>query len=1050
MPAFSRRFLFLPLGAIGLFCIEAISAEVEYNRDVRPILSDRCFQCHGPDSANRKAGVRLDLAEAAYANIAKEGAVPRRAIVPGEPEQSEMLKRVFSHDSDEIMPPPESKISLTEEQKTTLRQWVAEGAQYEPHWSFISLKPTEVPKVEAEEWCRNDVDRLVLAKMRETPGLNPAPEAEREVLVRRLYFDITGLPPTPDEVEKFLNEKSPTAYEELVDDLLKSPRFGERMAVDWLDAARYADSYGYQVDRDRTVWRWRDWVINAFNDNKPYDEFITEQIAGDLLADATDDQVLATTFNRLHQQKVEGGSVPEEFRVEYVADRLHTFGTAFLGLTLECSRCHDHKFDPVTQKEYFQLSAFFANIDEAGLYSYFTNSVPTPVLTIRDDAAKEKAAALEKAVKTEEKKLDEVMTSQRDAFLKWWKSKPDLTELTLGELARFEFEENDDGKLKNLVNEEQPAKSSKANVLVEGRSEGGKAISLTGDDAVTLPVGNFPRHQPFSVSLWLWAPEKMERAVVFHRSRAWTDSASRGYQLLIEDGKLSGSLIHFWPGNALRVQTKAELPVQKWTHVTYAWDGSGRAEGLTLYLDGAAAELDVVRDNLYKNITGSGGDNISIGERFRDRGFKGGRVDDFRVFDRELTALEVVAVSRGKKWPEVFDATGGDEELAFEFYLNRVDKKYQSQLSALQKAREARNKDQDGVEEIMAMREMDGEPHAYILERGHYEGRTEKVSAATPSFLPPMPEGAPGNRLGLAQWLTDPSNPLTARVAVNRYWQLFFGRGLVGTTEDFGSQGELPVYGELLDWLSLKFVESGWNTKELIRTIVTSSTYRQQSFVNDEIMVSDPSNQLLARGPRYRMPAEMIRDNALAASGLLVEKMGGPPVKPYDVAESFTPSTPGKGDDLYRRSIYTYWKMSGPAPVMMAFDAAKRDICTVKRELTSSPLQSLVLLNDPQMTEAGRKLAENCMQEHGDDIDAIIAEMFLRLTSKRPDRHQVAILKRLYNEQLEHFKEDSAAAEEFLKTGESPRDESLSVPELAAAAVLAKALLNYDECVTKR
>ena len=945
------------------------------------------------------------------------------------------------------MPPSESKIALTESQKQILHQWIAEGALYEPHWAFIPLQRVEVPLPAADAWCRNDIDRLILAKHRETPGLNPAPEASREVLVRRLYFDLTGLPPTPEEVDRFLNEKSPRAYEELVDELLRSSRYGERMATDWLDVARYADSYGYQVDRDRTVWRWRDWVIKAFNDNKPYDQFITEQLAGDLLPDPSDDQVLATTFNRLHQQKVEGGSVPEEFRVEYVADRTHTFGTAFLGLTLECSRCHDHKFDPVTQKEYYQLTAFFANIDEAGLYSYFTDSIPTPVLAIRDAAAKERMATLEHAVAAEERALERIKVEQRSAFEQWWKALPAEAVIESGELARYEFEDAAEGNLPNLVKEDQPAKTPAANVLVEGRPGGGKAIELTGDDAVALPVGNFPRHQPFSVSLWMWAPEKVERLVVFHRSAAWTDSASRGYELLIEDGRLSGALIHYWPGNALRVQAKEELPLKQWVHVTFAWDGSSRAGGLTLYVNGSAAEVEIVRDNLYKNITGSGGDNITIGERFRDRGFKRGRVDDFRVFDRELTELEVAQLAHsGQKQP----VAKASEALAYDYYLARHNEPYRAQLAKLQEARQARNQDQDGVEEIMAMREKAGAAFAYILERGHYEGRSEKVGAATPSFLPPMLSGAPANRLGLAQWVTDRSNPLTARVAVNRYWQLLFGRGLVGTTEDFGSQGELPIFADLLDWLALKFIDSGWDTRELLRTIVTSSTYRQQSFVPDEIMTTDPENRLLARGPRYRLPAEMIRDNALAASGLLVEKMGGPPVKPYDVAESFTPSTPDTGDNLYRRSVYSYWKMSGPAPVMVALDAAKRDVCTVKRERTSSPLQSLVLLNDPQMTEAGRKLAEVCLKTYGDDIDSIIEEMFLRLTSKRPDARQLAILHRLYDEQLAYFSKNPDGAEQFLKTGESPRDESLAVPQLAAAAVLAKALLNYDECVTKR
>ena len=1023
-------------------------AGLEYNRDIRPILSDRCFFCHGPDSVQRRAGLRLDDPEAAFANLAEEGEDPRHAIVPGNPSASEALKRVLSHDPDERMPPPETKMLLTENEKEKLRQWIEEGAEYEAHWSFIPLEEVDVPKVEVTEWCRNEIDHFVLAKIRDNPEVNPAPEASRETLVRRLYFDLTGLPPTPEEVERFLADESPTAYEELVADLLKSPRYGERMAVNWLDVARYADSYGYQVDRDRSVWRYRDWVVDAFNRNLGYDAFITEQLAGDLLPEATDQQVLATTFNRLHQQKVEGGSVPEEFRVEYVADRTHTFGTAFLGLTLECARCHEHKYDPITQKEYYQLSAFFANIDEAGLYSYFTNSVPTPVLSIRDDAAKARTADLEAAVEREEAALAEIRKRWNDGFeARLESASADGKRIVEGEIARFVFEEVKEGKITNQIEGGKPASTGGGNKLVDGRESGNLAMQFTGDDAVRLPVGNFARHQPFSVSLWMWTPEKRDRMVVFHRSRAWTDSGSRGYQLLLEDGKLSGSLIHFWPGNALRVRTKAEIPVKTWIHVTMTWDGSSEASGLRLYVNGDLAASDSVRDNLYKNITGSGGDNISLGERFRDKGFKGGRIDDFRVFNRELTALEA---------KDVFSPLNVEDipeeqriELLRDYHLAKSDD-YRAQLEAVRKAREARNKDQDGAEEIMAMQEKAGEPFAYFLERGHYENRREKVGALTPAAFPPMPDGAPRNRLGLAQWLTDPSHPLTSRVAVNRFWQSLFGRGLVGTAEDFGSQGEVPLHGDLLNWLSFYFIDSGWDIKKLLTKIVTSSTYRQQSITANELMESDPENVLLARGPRYRLPAEMIRDNALAASNLLVEKRGGPPVKPYDVAESFTPSSPDSGENLYRRSVYSYWKMSGPMPVMIALDAAKRDVCTVKRERTSSPLQALVLLNDPLMTEAGRKLAENALKKHGDDVEKVISSIFLRLTSKPPSDAQRSILRRLYESQLAYFTGEPKQAEEFLKIGQSPRDTTLPMPRVAATAVLAKALLNYDECVTKR
>ena len=774
----ARVLLLLLLLTIGANSPAQAAGKLSFNRDIRPILSDKCFHCHGPDPKKRDSGMRLDIREDA---IKKHDGI--HAIVPGKPDESEMLVRVASTDIDEIMPPPKSKLgALTPAEIATLKRWIAEGAEYEAHWSFISLKPSDSPGFDA-----------FVEKGLAERGLAPQPEADRNTLIRRVSFDITGLPPTPAEVDAFVKDDAPGAYERLVDRLLASPRHGERMAVDWLDISRYADSYGFQVDRERDVWQWRDWVIRAFNENLPFDKFITWQLAGDLLPNATDEQILATAFNRLHQQETEGGSVEEEYRVEYVADRVQTFSTAFLGLTFECARCHDHKFDPLTQKEYYQFFSMFQNIDEAGLYAYFTTSPPTPTLTLADAPAKQRLADLERAALEEEKKLSALPDAKRKAFVAWLASPP--TNVTpSGEIAGFGFESVQDRKLANWVNEKQPATLNGENKLVPGRV--GNAVQLTGDDSVALSVGNFKRSEPFSVSLWVNTPDAKDRAVVFHRSQAWTDAASRGYELLIEDGKLKWSLIHFWPGNAISIRAKTTLPLNEWTHVVVSNDGSSRAAGLKLYVNGQAVAVDVVKDKLTKDITGGGGDNISLGERMRDRGFKGGAIDEFRVFNRELTALEALAMSDEPAANALL--AKGDSEVVRDYFL-ATDADFAKQVDALKAARVLAMKAADDMPEIMVMRELPEPKKAFTLFRGQYDQHRDEVGAGTPASLPPFPKDAPKNRLGLAQWLTAPEHPLTSRVLVNRFWQSIFGRGLVKTSEDFGSQGARPVYPEVLN-----------------------------------------------------------------------------------------------------------------------------------------------------------------------------------------------------------------------------------------------------------
>ncbi|MDG1854221.1 MAG: DUF1553 domain-containing protein [Verrucomicrobiales bacterium] len=984
------NFIVLLLIAFSTFAT-VLDAEVTYNFDVKPILSDRCYHCHGPDKGKRKGDLRLDTQEGI-----------NQAIKSGE-----LIARITSTDPEEKMPPPKSKLSVTGEEISILRDWIESGGEVQGHWSFIPIKTSKKPNSKDND---HPIDAFISDKLKNLDW-DFLPEASKEKLIRRVAFDLTGLPPRPEEIKEYIKDDSPAAYSHMVDRFLTKTAYGERMASHWLDVARYSDTYGYQVDRDRFVWPWRDWVISAFNDNKPYREFITEQIAGDMLPDATEQQIQATTFSRLHPQKVEGGSTEEEFRVEYVADRLHTFGTAFLGLTLECARCHDHKYDPVSQKEYYQLFSYFQNISESGLYSYFTSAVPTPTMRIMDDQKKANLKELKQKVIVAE---NAVIQDVKERFQEWLKTDPK------SEVKGQVFHQDFEGNLGR-------------NSSVPGKI--GKAIKLTGDDAFGTKVGNFRRYQPFSISLWMKTPDVKERAVVFHRSRAWTDSGSRGYQLLIEEGKLSWSLIHFWPGNALRIKTKQQVAAGEWVHVTVSNDGSSSSSGLKIYINGAKAECDVIRDYLYKGITGGGGDNISIGERFRDRGFKNGLVDEFKVFNRELTRVEVIS-----------QVTGDQFEPDLEFYTSAIDMKSLEQKKRLEKARADLANFQEGLQEIMVMRELGKPKPSYILERGAYDKRGKEVFAGTPSFLP----GDGGaNRLELTEWLISPENPLTSRVAVNRFWQMCFGEGLVRTPEDFGSQGQIPTHPELLDWLSNYFIDSGWDVKKLLSLILTSSAYKQGSDVPRERLVQDPENRFISRMSRTRLSAEMIRDQSLAVSGLLSAKLGGPPVKPYEVAESFKPMGRDKGEGLYRRSIYTFWKRTGPAPVMMALDASKRDVCRVKRERTSTPLQALVMLNDPQINEASRVFGEKIYQKNEGQIGPTIIEMFTNLTSRSPSEKELKLMESLYNEQRDGFLKDPESAKKYLAVGDSPHDKTIPEENAAALGVLGSALFNFWESVAK-
>ena len=850
-------------------------ALIDFDRQIKPILSDRCYACHGPDGQHREADLRLDRRDDALA-----------VITPGDSEDSELVHRLLSDDPYEVMPPEDSGLSLTDEEKQLVQKWIDQGATWKRHWAFEPVKNHSPPQVVNDSLIANPVDRFILARL-ERDGLTLSPLAVKERLIRRVTFDLTGLPPTLDEIDAFLADDSVDAWEKLIDRLLASEQFGHRMASDWLDVARYSDTYGYQVDRDRFVWPWRDWVIRSFNENKPYDQFLTEQIAGDLLPEATDDQILATTFNRLHPQKVEGGSVEEEFRVEYVADRIQTVGTAFLGLTLECARCHDHKFDPISQKEYYQLFSFFNNIDEAGLYSFFTNSVPTPTLRLQDEAQKRQLERLNDEVDKLVEQHASIQVATQAEFAKWLddlRQNATTSEILSGSSAPVEivdFESIETGRNERITAE-----------------DGRVALRLTGDDEVGLKSGNFTRFQPFTVTCSINTPDDMDRAVIFHRSRAWTDAGSRGYQLLIEDGRLSASLIHFWPGNAIRVRTRDPIPTGQWLDVAMVYSGIPTAGNLGLFVNGQRQEVEVIRDNLTRNITGGGRDHLAIGARFRDRGFRDGMISSMSVYDRQLSELEILALhhsrAMGSLIADIQDSGSLSDRqtglLRQHFDLNKSTK-YSDYAKQRQAAIQSLAEAQDKRREIMVMREMATPRKAWVLGRGAYDNRLEEVTAGTPEVFPPLAAGLPVNRLGLAEWLIDPAHPLTGRVAVNHLWQMIFGEGLVRTPEDFGRQGASPTHPELLDWLSRDFVDNGWNVKRMVKQLVMSRTYRQSSDVTDALLQRDPENELLARFPSHRLPAENVARQRAGGKWIAGQQdrwSSGPALRVDSIVQAFT------------------------------------------------------------------------------------------------------------------------------------------------------------------
>jgi hypothetical protein len=1017
---------------------------IQFGRDILPILSENCFRCHGPDERARKARLRLDTPRGAA-----------RVLVPGEGAASELVRRINA-DDEERMPPARSNRRLTDRQKDLLRRWIDDGAPWGKHWAYETPVRVPLPVVRDGRWPRNGVDHFILARL-EQEGLAPAPEAARETLIRRVSLDLTGLPPTPAEVDAFLADHAPDAYERLVDRLLASPRYGERMALGWLDAARYADTNGYQNDFARTMWPWRDWVVDAFNRNLPFDRFAVEQIAGDLLPGATLPQKVATGFNRNNRTVTEAGSIDEEWRVENVIDRVETTATAFLGLTLGCARCHEHKFDPFSQKEFYQFFAFFNSINEQGVYTEQRGNVP-PLVAVPGPKDKARLAQFDAALAAAREKVrrEEAALPARQ---KEWEDRqrtlrppPEPRDWAVRFALAGELRgQAGDGHLVSAT-----YKGAGKPAWVEGPT--GRAVRLDGKDGSYLDAGqavapDWKEH--FSYGAWI--RPRGNGAVL---SKMDDEAGYRGFDLLLNNGKLEVHLVHHWPDNAVKVAAP-EPPRDAWSHVFITYNGSGKASGVKVYVNGQPARTEAQNDTLRGTINTT--QPLRLGKRSTGFPLKGD-LADVRLFRRTLSADEVEAlalrpVTEALEVPAQRRGKARQELLARVFRDRYADALRQAQ-EVVDKLRREKEEFEKGIPTVMVMEELPEPRDTYLLQRGRYDRpeRGQKLRPDVPACLPALPAGAPHDRLGLARWLADPANPLTARVAVNRYWQHYFGTGLVKTAEDFGLQGERPSHPELLDWLATEFVRTGWDVKAMQRLLVTSATYRQSAQTPAELLRRDPENRLLVRGPRFRLPAEVVRDNALAVAGLLVERLGGPPVKPYQPAGLWEdlaggagegPYVQAQGPDLYRRSLYVYRKRTVPHPVLTTFDAPSREVCQVRRARTNTPLQSLELLNDVTYVEAARHLGQLMLTQGGSSDEARIAYAFRRATGRPPAAAESRVLAKGLERYRSQFRADPAAAKRYVRHGDSPVDARMDLAELAACTSVAAVILNLDETITK-
>lgn len=1015
--------------------------KVDYQRDVRPILSDKCFRCHGPDAAERQGGFRLDDPHSAL-GLADSG---RRPIVPGDAESSELVRRIYAASPSERMPPPESGKALSDQEREVLRRWIVEGARMEQHWSFVPPKRPPLPTVRNTAWPRNAIDLFVLARL-EAEGLSPSPEADRSTLIRRVTLDLTGLPPTPEEVDAFVTDPRPDAYELLVDRLLQSVHYGERMALDWLDASRYADTHGYHIDSGRDMWPWRQWVIEAFNRNMPFDQFIIEQLAGDLLPNATRDQLVASGFNRNHMINFEGGAIPEEYHTAYVVDRVNTTGAVFLGLTIGCAQCHEHKYDPISQREYYQLYAFFNNVPENGLDGRNGNAPPfIPVPTPEQEQRLTQLRAKEQQLRDRlEGDWPEVDAEQLAWEAQMAAAGPDI---------QWQVVPPQEVQSEGGATHERLADGS---VLFSGNNPDQDVHRFT---LVTeLPVIRALRIEALSDKSFVQGGAgRSDNAnfVLTHIAIEAVSLADPGQRQLV---KLVNAFADYEQKDFQVAKAIDNDPASGW-----AVDGHARPESRWAV---------VVPEQPFGF---QGGTRLVVELRYqspyarhvigRPRFSVSGDVRAGLQLPQEIQAI--LARPAGER-------DDGQRRQLRSYYRQYVSAAAASVRKQLEETTKERTAFEATVPTTMVMQEMPQPRETFLLVRGQYDQKGERVEPGVPSSLPPLPADAPRNRLGLAQWLVSPDQPLTARVTVNRYWQMFFGTGLVKTSEDFGSQGERPSHPELLDWLAVEFRQptpaplgSGgrtpWDVKALIRMIVTSSSYRQSSAAGTESYLRDPDNRLISRGPRFRLQAEFIRDQALALSGLLDRRIGGRSVSPYqppglweelayrEDGKNWTAQTyvQSHGPDLYRRSMYIFWKRTSPPPTMTTFDAPDRETCTLRRARTNTPLQALVVMNDPTFVEASRKLAERVLRCGGSTFEARISYLWKLAVARQPTERERRVLEELLKRMLARYQQNPDAASALLSVGESPADTAWDKTELAAWTMVCNAVLNLDQVLTR-
>jgi hypothetical protein len=946
---FSRAWFLL-----AILPVRFTAAELSFNRDIRPILSDNCFYCHGPDKNNRKGDLRLDVRE----ELIKLG-------------PQTLIERITTVDADDLMPPAESHKTLSAKQKDTLKQWIAEGAKYEPHWAFV---PPVKPK------SGNSIDDFIRAELKKH-GLQPAPRASRETLIRRLALDLTGLPPKPSD-EADLND--------FIDHLLDSPHYGEHMAVGWLDAARFADTNGYQVDRDRELWPWRDWVIKAFNENMPFDQFTIEQIAGDLLPGATLDQKIATGFHRNHMLNEEGGIIAEEFLAEYTADRVETTAAVWLGQTFNCARCHDHKFDPFTQHDFYAMKAFFHNVPErgVGIYSNPVRTNAPPFVKLPAPEMETKIAALHAKLKPVEDQLKGLAAGDIEP----WAKKLAGTKIDWQPLEPQKATGGDNPpQIADNAVLIGPQETRANNIVIKTKLPAGKITALRLECSTTAPSASFQ-----------WSELKVGKTKLH--------AIDATHANVLDNDRKTKSVLSVAPNKPVQALFELEKPLEgSEVAITISVENAGGPSQWRLFV--TTTPTEVIAPASIVSIAQKEAAKRTAAERNQLASFRLAQMPEHRRLSEEEAALK-------------------------------------RQIAATEAE----------IPTTLVMEEQKEMRPTFILLRGAYDKPGEKVAAATPAVLPALAADLPRNRLGLAKWLVSRENPLTARVIVNRFWQHFFGTGLVRTSEDFGSQGEPPSHPELLDWLAVTFQESGWDVKKLVKLIVTSETYQQSSRHSSD--QSDLSNQWLSRGPRHRLSAEVIRDQALAASGLLVEKIGGPSVKPYHppglyeqvVAQRDNPKATyqqGSGDDLHRRSLYTYWKRSVPHPGMLLFDAPFRETCALRRSRSNTPLQALNLMNDPTYVEAARFLAQRMIKEGGTSIEARLTHGFRLLLGRKPSPQELEVLAAAVERSIKDFTKDAEAAKQLLTFGEAKTDDKLSPAELAAYTTVASTLINLDETITK-